>query len=130
MIRALRSFAAKNRVPPFLRIVIAPSFQFQSKNAPQVFERSFWFIKELLMWFKQPQTLIPEQFKLVTLEHHETPIILFLECYEKHHTLFSKRRINFRNQPKQVNNQSELIFWSRDWFSANHGPLFPDSVGS
>eukprot|EP00116_Pleurobrachia_bachei_P012761 sb/3473023/ len=30
--RALRSFAAKSRAPPFLRIVIAPSFQLQSKN--------------------------------------------------------------------------------------------------
>eukprot|EP00116_Pleurobrachia_bachei_P017517 sb/3477779/ len=37
---ALRSFAAKSRAPPFLRIVIAPSFQLQSKNDPQVFERS------------------------------------------------------------------------------------------
>eukprot|EP00116_Pleurobrachia_bachei_P000209 sb/3460471/ len=36
----LRSFAAKSRAPPFLRIVIAPSFQLQSKNDPQVFERS------------------------------------------------------------------------------------------
>eukprot|EP00116_Pleurobrachia_bachei_P002127 sb/3462389/ len=40
LVGALRSFAAKNRAPPFLRIVIAPSFQLQSKNDPQVFERS------------------------------------------------------------------------------------------
>eukprot|EP00116_Pleurobrachia_bachei_P009272 sb/3469534/ len=37
---ALRSFAAKIRAPPFLCIVIAPSFQLQSKNDLQVFERS------------------------------------------------------------------------------------------
>eukprot|EP00116_Pleurobrachia_bachei_P011032 sb/3471294/ len=31
-----------------------------------------------------------------------------------------------RNRPKQVNNQSELvIFRSRDWLSANQGPVFP-----
>eukprot|EP00116_Pleurobrachia_bachei_P009650 sb/3469912/ len=40
IVGALRSFAAKRRVPPFLRIVITPSFQFQSKNDLQVFERS------------------------------------------------------------------------------------------
>eukprot|EP00116_Pleurobrachia_bachei_P011493 sb/3471755/ len=40
IVGALRSFAAKSRVPPFLRIVIAPSFHLQSKNDPQVFERS------------------------------------------------------------------------------------------
>eukprot|EP00116_Pleurobrachia_bachei_P014919 sb/3475181/ len=40
IVGALRSFAAKSRVPPFLRIVIAPSFQLQSKNDLQVFGRS------------------------------------------------------------------------------------------
>eukprot|EP00116_Pleurobrachia_bachei_P014213 sb/3474475/ len=36
-----------------------------------------------------------------------------------------------RNRPEQVNNQSEIvIFRSRDWLSANQGPVFPDSVGS
>eukprot|EP00116_Pleurobrachia_bachei_P017799 sb/3478061/ len=40
LVGALRSFAAKSRAPPFLRIIIAPSFQLQSKNDPQVFERS------------------------------------------------------------------------------------------
>eukprot|EP00116_Pleurobrachia_bachei_P015869 sb/3476131/ len=38
--RALRSFAAKSRTPPFLHIFIAPSFQLLSKNDLQVFERS------------------------------------------------------------------------------------------
>eukprot|EP00116_Pleurobrachia_bachei_P019449 sb/3479711/ len=33
---ALRSFAAKSRAPPFLRIIIAPSFQLQSKNDSQI----------------------------------------------------------------------------------------------
>ena len=36
IVGALRSFAAKSRAPPFLRIVIAPSFQLQSKNDLQV----------------------------------------------------------------------------------------------
>eukprot|EP00116_Pleurobrachia_bachei_P009961 sb/3470223/ len=40
VVGALRSFAAKSRAPPFLRIVIAPSFQLQSTNDPQVFERT------------------------------------------------------------------------------------------
>eukprot|EP00116_Pleurobrachia_bachei_P017018 sb/3477280/ len=40
VVGALRSFAAKSRAPPLLRIVIAPSFQLQSQNDPQVFERS------------------------------------------------------------------------------------------
>eukprot|EP00116_Pleurobrachia_bachei_P018026 sb/3478288/ len=31
------------------------------------------------------------------------------------------------NRPKQVNNQS---FRSRDWLSANQGPVFPDLVDS
>eukprot|EP00116_Pleurobrachia_bachei_P013393 sb/3473655/ len=35
-----------------------------------------------------------------------------------------------RNRPKQVNNQSELVIWSRHCLSANQGPVFPDSVGS
>eukprot|EP00116_Pleurobrachia_bachei_P000285 sb/3460547/ len=34
-----------------------------------------------------------------------------------------------RNRPKQVNNQSELVIWSRQCLSANQGPVFPDSVG-
>eukprot|EP00116_Pleurobrachia_bachei_P015605 sb/3475867/ len=40
LVGALRSFAAKSRAPPLLRIVIAPSFQLQSQNDLQVFERS------------------------------------------------------------------------------------------
>ena len=35
--------------------------------------------------------------------------------------------VDFRNQ---VNNQSELVIRSRDWLSANQGPVVPDSVGS
>ena len=40
VVGALRSFAAKSRAPPFLRIAIAPSFQLQSKSDPKVIERS------------------------------------------------------------------------------------------
>eukprot|EP00116_Pleurobrachia_bachei_P004707 sb/3464969/ len=38
--------------------------------------------------------------------------------------------IDNMTRPKQVNNQSELAIKSRDWLSANQGPVFPDSVGS
>eukprot|EP00116_Pleurobrachia_bachei_P002928 sb/3463190/ len=39
-------------------------------------------------------------------------------------------RVYFRNRPAHVNNQSESLFRSRDWLSANQGPVLPDSVGS
>eukprot|EP00116_Pleurobrachia_bachei_P000668 sb/3460930/ len=38
--------------------------------------------------------------------------------------------VGARKKPKQVNSQSESLFRSRDWLSANQGPVFTDSVGS
>eukprot|EP00116_Pleurobrachia_bachei_P014573 sb/3474835/ len=35
----------------------------------------------------------------------------------------------YKNRPIQITNQNSL-FMSRDWLSANQGPVFPDSVGS
>ena len=51
-------------------------------------------------------------YSAMTIWHHKTTILSFISLP------------NNRNRPSQVNNQS------RDWLSANQGPVFSDSIGS
>eukprot|EP00116_Pleurobrachia_bachei_P016034 sb/3476296/ len=40
----------------------------------------------------------------------------------------SRESVSYRSRSKQPNTNQNSLFRSRDWLSANQGPVFPDSV--
>eukprot|EP00116_Pleurobrachia_bachei_P001065 sb/3461327/ len=64
-----------------------------------------------------------------SVSSEESPGTTTSDClFYNNNTLISGTTGTFVNRPTQVNNQSELVFMTRDWLSANQGTVFPGSA--
>eukprot|EP00116_Pleurobrachia_bachei_P006355 sb/3466617/ len=73
-----------------------------------------------------PSVIVPE---IHFLDQVPGPLIASSPPQPFYHTSLETRPVQTepsKNRPKQVNNQSDELFTSRDWLSANQGPVFPD----